>query len=559
MFTRRWVAEVMLDLVGYTADRDLAEFRLVEPACGVGAMLVPVVDRLIKSTLAHAGVIDDRLANAICASDVQMSNVVKCRDAVVAALLRFRVDVVTAETLAAQWVCQADYLLSARATSDLMQHEVEPDIDFVLANPPYVRFENIDETVRAQYRSRWTTMSGKADIYVGFYERALRSLKPGGRLAFICADRWMRNQYGANLRKLVGHEYGVEVLWSLHDVDAFETPVAAYPAITVIGRHAQGAVVVADTTSEFAEAAARELVNWTLCSSGVGKKGAGYQAYRLQRWFSGSEMWPAGGPARMSLIKHLNENFDPLQCAVTGTRVGIGVTTGADEVYVRGAGDPTLVGVEADRLLRLSAGRDIRTGVFEWGENYLVNPWDRNGELVDLAKYPGLASYLERHRSRLVARHTAKAHPQGWYRTIDKVNHELLSREKLLIRDLQSSLCPVLENQECYPHHNLYYIVSGHWDLCVLGGLLMSDVVQAFVEAYSVRMRGGTLRFQAQYLKKIRVPAWDRLTESVSGALRDAFRQRDRRAATRAALLAYDLNPEDLVEVRRETGECQPA
>ncbi|MGH4015414.1 MAG: Eco57I restriction-modification methylase domain-containing protein [Pseudonocardiaceae bacterium] len=54
------------------------------------------------------------------------------------------------------------------------------------------------------YRSACPTMGGRADIYVGFYEVGLRSLRPGGRLGFICADRWMRNQYGHRLRELGG-------------------------------------------------------------------------------------------------------------------------------------------------------------------------------------------------------------------------------------------------------------------------------------------------------------------------------------------------------------------
>ena len=37
VFTRRWVVELILDLVGYTPERDLAAMRAIEPACGGGA------------------------------------------------------------------------------------------------------------------------------------------------------------------------------------------------------------------------------------------------------------------------------------------------------------------------------------------------------------------------------------------------------------------------------------------------------------------------------------------------------------------------------------------
>ena len=69
----------------------------------------------------------------------------------------------------------------------------------------------------------------------------------------------------------------------------------------------------------------------------------------------------------------------------------------------------------------------------------------------------------------------------------------------------------------------------------------MSNVAESFVAAYGVKMRGGTLRFQAQYLRKIAVPAPDSLDEEVARELRDAFRNHDREAATRAAEAAYGL------------------
>jgi hypothetical protein len=52
LFTRHWVAEVTLDLVGCTAESDLGGVRLVGPACGNGAFLIPAVERLVRSLLA---------------------------------------------------------------------------------------------------------------------------------------------------------------------------------------------------------------------------------------------------------------------------------------------------------------------------------------------------------------------------------------------------------------------------------------------------------------------------------------------------------------------------
>ena len=138
-------------------------------------------------------------------------------------------------------------------------------------------------------------------------------------------------------------------------------------------------------------------------------------------------------------------------------------------------------------------------------------------------------------------RYIAGKTPGHWYKTIDKVNHQLTAKPKLLFPDMKQTIHPVLDSGGLYPHHNLYYIVSDTWDLRVLGGLLLSKIAEAFVAAYAVKMRGGTLRFQAQYLRKIRVPRPEDIGEADRAALADAFDRRDVQAATLAALRVYGL------------------
>lgn len=128
------------------------------------------------------------------------------------------------------------------------------------------------------------------------------------------------------------------------------------------------------------------------------------------------------------------------------------------------------------------------------------------GSICDLAEHPRLAAYFESHERALRGRNVAKTRPATWFRTIDRVDPRLTGKPKLLIQDMRLTIHPVYDDGSAYPHHNLYYVVSDRWDLKVLGGLLLSDVANAVVEAYAVKMRGGTLRFQAQYLRRIRVP-----------------------------------------------------
>jgi hypothetical protein len=529
VFTRSWVVETILDLTGYTDKADLADMRVVEPACGAGAFLGPIVRRLTASCRRQGRSLLDA-AEAVQAFDLVPENVQRSRDLLIAQLLDEDWAPDEVSKVVDGWVTQGDYLL---------QDHHERSVDFVLGNPPYVRLEDVPDARMNAYRQNCPTMGGRADLYVGFYEVGLRSLKPGGKLGFICADRWMRNQYGRGLRQLVAHRYSVETVLIMHDVDAFESQVSAYPAITIIRSGTQRDAVAADTNEAFGSEQAKDFVTWVKKSPKSQIATSTFHAARLPQWFSGEDSWPAGSPALLAMIEDLNDRFPPLENKKTGTRVGIGIATGADKVFV--THEPEKVDVEPDRLLPLSMVRDTRSGTLDWHGAYLVNPWMPDGELVDLRIYPRLKRYFARSGQVLRQRHVAVKQPERWYKTIDKVDHRLIDREKLLFPDMKLSIHPVLDEGGLYPHHNLYFLVSDTWDLRVLGGILLSRVAQAFVAAYAVKMRGGTLRFQAQYLRRIRVPDPTTLTNDDKMALAEAFDTRDVEAATIAALRVYGL------------------
>jgi hypothetical protein len=431
-----------------------------------------------------------------------------------------------AERLAAGWVRTGDYLFDAASIES----------DFVIGNPPYVRLEDIPEETASLYRHEYSTMRGRADLYVAFFEASLRQLKEGGVCAFICADRWMRNQYGGELREMITSAYSVDVVIEMHNAGAFHDEVDAYPAITVIRRQNQGSTVVASAGPD-AEGVPSQTLSATLLATYRREPltlPRGLRTALVDKWFKGSNPWPCHSPEQLALLRHLEEHFPALE---SSAKVGIGVATGNDGVFITKDADL----VERSRLLRLAMAGDISGGTMKWSGHYLVDPWSSNG-LVSLNEYPRLQMYFEEHGTALKKRHTAVKNARGWYKTIDRVTHSLSGKAKLYIPDIKNMLDPVLDRGETYPHHNLYFIQSDNWDLEVLGGLLMSAIGQFFVESYGVRMRGGYLRFQAQYLRRIRVPAPKALSRTQSDALREAFRKRDRERASHAALEIYGID-----------------
>jgi len=165
--------------------------------------------------------------------------------------------------------------------------------------------------------------------------------------------------------------------------------------------------------------------------------------------------------------------------------------------------------------------------------------------LVDLADYPRLKRYLEARKDDIAGRHCAKKTPANWYRTIDRITPSLTKRPKLLVPDIKGEAHIVFEEGLLYPRHNLYFITADEWELRALQAVLLSRISRLFVATYSTRMRGGFLRFQAQYLRRIRVPNWTDVTAAMRYELKRAAEAQDLAACNRAALKLYGLSQEE--------------
>lgn len=492
VYTKPEIVQLILDLVGYSTSKDerLASKRVLEPSCGDGAFIIEVVARLVacernrKSSCWNDPILDD----ALRAADISEAAVASARTRISAYLTEAGCPPERANQLVEMWVVHTDFLLC----------EWSGNFDVVVGNPPYVRIEDLPKRVLQCYRDTFESMTDRADLYIPFMERGLSCLSERGALAFICANRWTKNQYGRILRRLVADRFHVQLYLNLEHTQPFLSEVSAYPAIFVIDRN-RGKPTRAATLSDLGP----ETLQAVLRDSELKQQDAKLLS-TFASWYPDGGSWTTTCDQEHERLARLRR-FPTLENSAPGTRVGIGVATGADRVFVLPRKHPE---IEEDRQIPLLMASDVTNQEIEWSGKYLLNPFapEDDGSLVDLVRYPGLKSYLERHEEQLRGRHVAKGKADRWYRTIDRIWPELMARPKLLIPDIQGSTTIGLDPGEYYPHHNLYFITSNTWNLKALKALLRSTIVYDQVKAHSVQMRGGSLRFQAQTLRRIRIP-----------------------------------------------------
>ena len=524
IFTRAEVVNFILDLAGYTEEQPLHERRLLEPSFGGGDFLLPAIGRLLTAwrSSQHAKTVVEELGDAIRAVELHRKTFSATREAVIERLKQEEIADQSAVALADRWLVQGDFLLAP----------LEGQFNFVVGNPPYVRQELIPAPLLAEYRTRYQTMYDRADIYIPFIERSLSVLAKGGSLGCICADRWMKNRYGGPLRSLVSDQFHLKIYVDMVDTPAFHSDVIAYPAITIISRESPGATRIAHRPA--IERATLAILANALCARNLPEEAGPVR--ELARVTNGSEPWLLESSDQIALIRRLEKQFPSLE--EVGCKVGIGIATGADKAYI---GDFEALDVESDRKLPLVTTKDIASGEVQWRGQGVINPFAGDGSLVELGDYPRLRRYLEARRELIANRYCAKKTPANWYRTIDPITPGLASRPKLLIPDIKGEAHIVFEGGELYPHHNLYYVLADEWDLRALQAVLLSSVTRLFMTTYSTKMQGGFLRFQAQYLRRIRIPKWAEVPATLRKKLVEAATTRNFQACNHAVFELFGL------------------
>lgn len=526
IYTKVEIVDFILDLVGYEPTADLSSHRLLEPSCGAGDFLERIVIRLLSSSLKFGKSLEN-LAPCIRAVDVGAKPLEETRIKIASILQNHGASASEISKLLSVWFAQADFLMTPFPFG----------FTHIVGNPPYIRQEELPKSLLNLYRSKFSTMYDRADLYVAFFERCLGLLDEGGTLGFICSDRWMKNKYGGPLRALVSSRYHLEAHVDLTGCPAFHSDVVAYPAVTIISRN-EGTDTAVAFRPEISSASLSALV------PALKKEAVHDDVSVAANVIAGAEPWLLENLPRLAVVRRLEARFPTIE--ESGCSISIGVATGADSVYI---GSASKLDVEDAARLPLAMTRDIVGGKLEWKGNYVLNPFKEDGSLLDLTDHPKLAAYLATHKERIMARNVAKKNPSKWFRTIDRIYPPLTARPKLLIPDIKGNAHVVFESGHYYPHHNLYYVTSEFWDLRALQAVLLSKVTHAFISTYSLRMRGDCLRYQAQYLRRLRLPPWPDVREDLRAKLIDAACAGDISAADSAARELYGLNDSDWAAV----------
>jgi len=194
------LVEHILDACGYTADHDLTQIRVLDPACGSGNFLAGVAHRLV-SFGTRTNLSQEELATLISRN-----------------VWGFDPDPVScflAEMQLRAIHCLPTDLHIHQADGLALPWDGEPCVDLFLANPPYLAAKNTD---LSGYRS--AQQRGQADSYLLFLNLGLQIVRPHGWLGLVLPDPLLARTNAAKERGHLLKDYTIHHLWHLADVFA---------------------------------------------------------------------------------------------------------------------------------------------------------------------------------------------------------------------------------------------------------------------------------------------------------------------------------------------------
>ncbi|MDI6711610.1 MAG: N-6 DNA methylase [Anaerosomatales bacterium] len=302
--------------------------------------------------------------------------------------------------------------------------------DIVIANPPYVRQEKLAAMDQETYALSFAEVhSGKADLLVYFFARALQIMRDGGRIAFITSNKFHRAAYGEGLRAFLPAKLQVEHVIDFGDLSVFAA--IAYPSV-LIGRKATPDAEAPVSVARLAQPVRRALAEADASESvsSVREQLENLDAFLERNRIDGfpqallrRDGWVLEDPRLVRLFDRVMAMGTPLGEFVQG-RMYYGIKTGLNEAFVIDeakraeliAADPK----SAELIKPWLRGRDIKRWKPEWAGLYGIiiassssaastHPWkyasnEMEAEECFARHYPAIHAHLSAFEEGLRAR-----------------------------------------------------------------------------------------------------------------------------------------------------------
>ncbi len=488
VYTPEPIVSLILDNVLPVQARDLADSVICDPACGNGAFLTSVAQRVLTRLQR-----DDALTvlRRMTGYDIDREAIALCRN---------RLDGVLSG-----WYPEERIEWRLRQRNALDKKTFRGDFGrftHVVGNPPYVRVQHLEQSGRSRIAGQWDVIRGATDLYLVFYELGLDLLREGGVLGYISPSSWLRSDSGSMLRRMLVTEHTVRKIIDFAEHQVFDD-ATTYTVIAIIKK---GGMCVSIPAERF---------------NGSGFEDAGTISVD---YANPSQSWVASTGAERERMNDLVMR-GPVLSDIADIHVGL--QTLADDVFILPlAGQSQVNRKDADCLPCDIGGetvyleswilRDVvKASVMKGGEDpvnrVVIFPYSADGKLLTeeyiAEQAPAAYEWLSLHKNRLLNRDKGKFDPTKWYGFGRQVSILSGFGDKILTSGMNRhpnfQRCP---NPEATFYSGYCIKPKQTIDMTALQDVLNSDDMDFFIRQTSRPYQGGWMSYAKSFIKDFPVP-----------------------------------------------------
>ena len=423
---------------------------------------------------------------------------------------------------------------------------VADGFDVVIGNPPYVRGEKIPD--KARLRAAYGEFfRGTADLYTYFFRKGIDLLRPGGLLCFIVSNKFMRADYGQQLRAFLKQHASPRLLLDLGRTGTFDATVR--PCIVLAGRER------------------RDLFRAATVRGESHRDPAGYvkrNGFSMAVTALADAGWSLAPPAWQRIRAKIEAIGQPLGEYVNG-KLYRGITTGLNDAFV----------IDADTRARLIAadpksaelirpwlrGRDVRRWRTESADLYGI--FSRRGTPIE--RYPAIEAHLARFRPDLEpkprrgAKRGRKPGSYRWFEIQDNIAyHRVFDQPKIIYPEIGRRMRALLDREGRLTNNKCFLIPGDDgYLLALLNSNLLDFYFRLAMPCLDDPFAGGDMEFRAVFMEHTPIPPAADYTKQGLATLADQIqtaKQADPTADTadlqlridQAVYSLYQLTPDDV-------------
>jgi hypothetical protein len=384
--------------------------------------------------------------------------------------------------------------------------------DVVIGNPPYIRIHNLvdfyPQEVRYIQKTFPTARFGKVDIYVPFIEKAQSLLNPRGKLGFIVPDKFMRADYGIELRRFIAERKALDKVIDFGHAQVFDG-VTTYTCLLFLS---------GGSAKEFYAG-----VNSYFLDPQVFLRDIIFESQPIA--VLTEDTWSLSNSLESTILNKLDNLGTVLpefaKLLVTGVKTGANrififelVKNNGPTCLVKQDEGEELVELECDILFPYWKAESMKRYYQTSAHRLLLYPYrlvDGKTKLIPQTEmentYPLTWEYLNKHKDTLESRQKGKLKGESWYGLSFASDLRMFLAQKIVTPTLATlNSFTIDSNNHFFPQGaggGCGIVPVPEQSALYMIGILNSSLTTFYFQLISSRFQGGFFAYEPRYLTRI--------------------------------------------------------